>query len=167
MGSFVDLELAFTFHAETPPIVLAAFAAFRTREDAPVLPTLEEILGAEECRRLDVELDDYFTPEERDAFPVTHRAVAWRSLVAWGPNAYIPGPTYTTMHWDARDEVWSLATRTLPKSDTEEVAAIVAPLGLYASDGSERSSEEVGRITTEDGLETIIWSAGGAPFRMT
>jgi hypothetical protein len=165
MGSFVDLELAFTFLPPTPEVVLGAFVAYRTGEGAPVLPTLEETLGEDEYERLDLELDDYITEEEWEAMPLTNRAVIWRKLVGWGGNAYIPGPTYTTMHWDPQDEVWSLATRTMPKSSVEEVQSIVSPLGLFAFDGSSRWPSEVGRITAEDGSGTSIWSTSATLFR--
>jgi hypothetical protein len=164
MGSFVELDLAFTFLSETPSVVLGAFAPFRT-STAPALPTLEETIGGDEYERLDLELQDYSTDEELEAMPLTHRAVMWRALVSWGENAYIPGPTFTTMHWDPQDTVWSLATRTMPKSSVEEVQAILSPLGVFASDGSSQSRTEVGSITDEGGTGTSIWSLGGAPFQ--
>ena len=163
MGSFVDLELDFTFLPETPSAVLGAFAPFRT-STAPALPPLEEIIGEDEYERLDLQLQDSFTDEELEAMPLTHRAFMWRALVSWGGTAYIPGPTFTTMHWDPQDSVWSLATRTMPKSDIEEVQAILSPLGVFASDGSSQSRREVGSITDEDGTGISIWSVGGAPF---
>jgi hypothetical protein len=166
MGSFVELELAFAFLPETPPLVLAAFAAYRTSAPAPSLTTLEEALGEGECQRLRVEVEDYLSAEDMDALPLTHRALVWRSLVAWGQTAYLPGPTYTTMHWDAQDQVWSLATRTQPKSTVGDVEAMVGPLGLFASDGSERWPSEVGRISPEEGLDATIWSIGASPFRI-
>lgn len=164
MGSFVELNLAFTFLPETPPVVLAAFAPYRT-EGAPVLPTLEELLGEENYERLELELEDSFSEEEFEELPLMSRAVVWRTLVNFGGNAYIPGPTYATMHWDPEDEVWSLATRTMPKSSREEVLGIVAPLGLFASDGTPWEPTEVGSVADEDGTAISIWSVGGAPFR--
>jgi hypothetical protein len=164
MGSFVEVDLAFTFLPETPSVVLGAFAPFRT-STAPGLPTLEETLGKDEYERLDLQLQDYFTEEELEAMPLTHRAVMWRALVSWGANAYIPGPTFTTMHWDSQDTVWSLATRTMPKSSVEEIQAILSPLGVFASDGSPRWRSEVGSIADEGGIGTSIWSVGGAPFQ--
>ncbi|MGO9977563.1 MAG: hypothetical protein ACLP01_33175 [Solirubrobacteraceae bacterium] len=46
---------------------------------------------------LDVEgqSENYLTEEDVAAMPLLHRAVAWRALVQWGENAYLPGPVYT------------------------------------------------------------------------
>ena len=134
--------------------MIGAFAPFRT-STAPPLPTLEETLGEHEYQRLELELEDYFEEDELEAMPLTHRAVMWRALVSWGGNAYIPGPTYATMHWDPQDEVWSLATRTMPKSSVEEVQMILSPLGAFASDGGSHGPSEVGSITDESGTRHL------------
>lgn len=167
VGAFAEFTLAFTLIRETPPEVMGAFADCRDSHDAPALPALEEFFASrDELERAILATEDYFTPEEFEALPLLHKALAWRALVHWGENAYIPGPTYAVLRWDPDDAEWTLMTRSVPKMSGDEVKGQLAPLGAFASDGALDRPSRVGMIRDEYAdSPVVVWSVGRAPFQ--
>jgi hypothetical protein len=165
MGSFSELNLAFTFSAQTPVELLGAFAPWRTGEEAPELPALEESLGADEFDA-DMHLGNYFGDDPMEGLSLLQQAAVWRYLLGWADSAYFPGTPATALRWDRYGERWTLTTRTLPKEGGEWVQAMVAPLGEWATEGTPERPWFAGYILDEYcPRPVLIWSAGGEPFR--
>ena len=165
MGSFTELTLAFTFAAETPPELLGAFADWRTGEEAPELPTLEESSGGD-AFDADLYLGNYFGDDPMGSLSLLQRAALWQSLMRWADNAYFPGTPATALRWDRYGERWTLTTRTLPKEGGDRVRSIVAPLGEWATEGAPERPWFAGYILDEySARPVLIWSAGRKPFR--
>jgi hypothetical protein len=59
MGSFVELNLAFTFAPETPEYVLAAFRDWKTAEEAPELSSVFDSSLADDGFDADLYLGNY------------------------------------------------------------------------------------------------------------
>jgi hypothetical protein len=90
MGSFTELNLAFTFSLETPPEVLGAFRDHVTGDDPPELLDLDTVLGEFYADEI---LGDYFGDgsDLMAGLPLVRQAGLWRYLPPWAPNAYWPG----------------------------------------------------------------------------
>jgi hypothetical protein len=166
MGSFSELTLALSFTADTPVEIIGAFAEWRTDDQGSALPTLEESLGHEEVRRLDLHLSDWITDDLVLPLPPLHRAVGWRSITRWGDNAYFAGTPQCALRWDPYSEWWTLSLRTIPKMAAEEIQALVAPLGAFAGEGAPDDPRFVGYVDDEHrSRPVLVWSTGAVPFQ--
>lgn len=169
MGAFTELSISFTFTAQTPDDVLMAFAPWRTGDDPPPLPALEDLVSEYEqmdiAEEVEMQLYDDEAGDTVALLSPTQRAAAWRVLFSWGDNAYFPGPAFTELRWDPDRRLWTLNARTVPKTSAEVVQALVGPLGEYALEGAGGSSEQVGVINDEESSDSIlIMSRGQSPF---
>lgn len=165
MGSFAELTLAFTFSAETPPGVIAAFGEWATGEEAPELPTLEQAFGGTSFE-VDAHLGSYFGDDPMESLSLAEQASVWRYLAASGDNVYFPGTPATVLRWDRYAAHWTLTTRTLPKETGPWVRAMISPLGEWAIEGSKEEPRFVGYIVDEySARPVLIWSVGGGPFQ--
>ena len=165
MGSFTELTLAFTFAPETPPELLGAFAAWRTGDGAPALPTLEESSDGD-AFDADMYLGNYFGDDPMGSLSLLQRAAIWRDLMGWADNAYFPGTPATALRWDPYGERWTLTMRTLPKEGGERVRSMIAALGEWATEGTRERPWFAGYVLDEySPRPVLIWSVGRAPFR--
>jgi hypothetical protein len=171
MGSFVEITLAFTFVADTPPEVLSAFAGgnalLSSREPAPELPGFDELLSEDEFLAEDF-LGNWFEsgPPPVADLPILHQAALWRYISEFGDNAYFAATPSTVLSW-AYDR-WRLTLRALPKESGEWAQAIIAPLGQWAIEGADDHRRFVGYLLDEDTPDPVlIWSAGRQPFQFT
>jgi hypothetical protein len=166
MGSFTELNLAFTFSSKTPPEVLGAFRDHVTGNDPPALLDLDTVLGEFYADEI---LGSYFGDgnDLMTGLSLARQAGLWRSLPPWAPNAYWPGMPSTTMRWDTIGERWALTIRTLPKEPGEWIKAIVAPLGQWSTDGTPDDPRFAGYLIDEHTPRPVlIFSTGdGSPFR--
>ena len=165
VGSFTELTLAFTFAAETPPEVLGAFVEWRTGAEAPELPSLDDLVGAD-AFDADMHLGSCFGDDPMEGLSLPQRAAMWRFLCGWADNAYFPGTPATVLRWDRYGEQWTLTTRALPKEGGETVQSVVASLGEWATEGTPEQPRFAGYILDEYcPRPVLIWSAGREPFR--
>jgi hypothetical protein len=168
MGSFVEIALAFTFVADTPPEVLSAFAAGRTGEGAPELPDFDDLVPEDEFD------PDYFMADWSgpglppvNALPVPHQASLWRYLGSFADNAYFAATPSVTLRW-SHDRRWTLTFRALPKEPGDWAQAIIAPLGRWAAEGTDDRRRFVGHLLDEQTPDPVlVWSAGRQPFQFT
>jgi hypothetical protein len=85
MGSFVELNLAFTFAPETPEYVLGAFRDWKTGEEAPELSSVFESSLEDDGFDADLYLANYGGEEADLMGPLSllQRAAMWRYLMSW------------------------------------------------------------------------------------
>lgn len=167
MGSFTELTLAFTFVRETPLEVIGAFAEWRVPDEdwrlgtpAPELPALPDDL------RDRAEMGDFYGADDTSGLSPLEEAAVWREFMAWSDNAYFPGTPSTALRWDPDAEIWTLTTRTLPKTGGWPVQSFIAPLGRWASEGTPEQPWFAGYILDEYRLRpALIWSVGRSPFQ--
>jgi hypothetical protein len=165
MGSFTELTLAFTFSPETPAELLGAFVQWRTGEEAPDLPTLEDSLGADEFDA-DMYLGNYFGDDPMASLSLLQRAAIWQYAMGWADNAYFPGTPATSLRWDRYSERWTLTTRTFPKESGQWAQSVIAPLGEWATEGTPQRPWFVGYILDEySPRPVLIWSVGRELFQ--
>jgi hypothetical protein len=169
MGEFTELTISFTFVSETPTEVLMAFTPWRTGDSPPPLASLDELVSDDEQEEMAYEVEMQLYDDEAGetvaSLSPTQRAAAWRALFSWGGCAYFPGPTFTELRWDPDSELWTLSARTVPKTSSEVVQALVSPLGAFAVEGLNGPPAQVGVITDEGEVGAVhIRSRGQVPF---
>jgi hypothetical protein len=164
--SICEVTLALTFAADTPAEIIGAFVEWRTGEDSPPLPTLQESLGQRETERLtQLFLGDVITHEMMESLPPLHRAVGWKSLMFWS-DSYRPGTPSCILRWDPHVSGWTLTLRALPDMAIEEAVSLVAPLGEFAADGTPAAPWFAGYVDDEySARPALIWSTGSTAFQ--